>query len=312
MLFNQFDKLRLAFGGASVSGEGGGYGFGSICEADAISLLTLAFERGIRVFDSAPIYGFGLSEKRIGKAFKNIRENVFLISKSGVSWHSSRRVNMTNDPQVTQNMLEQSLRDFACDYIDLYMIHWPDPRVDIRRAVEVLERARLKGQIKHIGLCNTNLEDLDKASEISKVEVVQSEYNLLNRKFEDFLPVLKTRQIECMTWGTLDKGIISGSVGRDRKYEKEDCRSSAPWWKKDDVLKKVIAMEKVLNHLQQHGHNGLELAMAHHQRQKGLGLALVGVRNPEQLESLLNAYATCLADDLYQECLDILAKNLPA
>ena len=86
-------------------------------------MLGLAFDLGIRLYDTAPIYGFGLSEQRLGNYFKHKREDVFFISKSGVDWHDSKRVNMTNDPAVTQKMLENSLRDLQSDYIDLYMIH---------------------------------------------------------------------------------------------------------------------------------------------------------------------------------------------
>jgi len=83
---------------------------------------------------------------------------------------------MTNDPVVAQKMLEQSLRDLQSDYIDLYMVHWPDTRVDIRKTLEVYAKAKHQGKIKHIGLCNTNIDELEKAREIEKVEVVQSQF----------------------------------------------------------------------------------------------------------------------------------------
>jgi len=166
LLLNSISKIPLAFGGAAISGEGGGYGFGDINENDSIELLNSAYDKGIRIFDTAPIYGFGLSEVRMGKAFKQTRDKVFIVSKSGVTWGENKRVDMTNDPVVTTKMLEQSLRDLQSDYIDLYMIHWPDTRVDIRRPLEVLAKAKHQGKIKHIGLCNTNIADLEKGSEI--------------------------------------------------------------------------------------------------------------------------------------------------
>ena len=124
-LLKRLSKLPLAFGGAAISGEGGGYGFGDISESAAIDLLKEAYDLGFTIFDTAPIYGFSLSEKRMGKAFKSMRDKVFIVSKSGVTWNESKRVDMTNDPKVARLMLEQSLRDLESDYIDLYMIHWP-------------------------------------------------------------------------------------------------------------------------------------------------------------------------------------------
>ena len=183
---------------------------------------------GVRLFDSAPIYGFGLSERRMGEAFKKMREEVFLCSKSGVTWSSSKRVDMTNDPQVTQRMLEQTLRDFQSDYVDLYMIHWPDPRVDIRRPMEVLAKAKEQTKIRHIGLCNTTPEDLLKAQEIEEIEVVQSQFNLFEDSLKkDFLPELKKQGISFMSWGTLDKGILTGRVHEKRQYDRCDARSWA-------------------------------------------------------------------------------------
>ncbi|MEX0799153.1 MAG: aldo/keto reductase, partial [Bacteriovoracaceae bacterium] len=78
---------RLGFGGAAVSGEGMGYGFGDISEAEAGKLLLSSWEAGINLYDFAPVYGFNLAEKRAGEAFKRMREKVFFISKSGVDWH---------------------------------------------------------------------------------------------------------------------------------------------------------------------------------------------------------------------------------
>src|SRR5690606_31267478 len=211
-------------------GSGAGYGFGEVSEKEAIDLLHFALDKGVNLFDNAPIYGFSLSEKRMGKAFKNCREKVILTSKSGVSWHDSGRVNMTNDAAVTEKMLEQSLRDFNTDYIDLYMIHWPDERHDIRYAMEVLARAKASGKIKFIGLCNTTREDYWKAMEVSKIDFFQAEHNLFHQDFyQEFEPELNMSGF--MGWGSFDKGILTGRVYKGRTYDKVDARSWAPWWK---------------------------------------------------------------------------------
>lgn len=291
-LLKTLGPLQLAFGGAAISGEGGGYGFGDISESDAIDLLHLAYEGGIRIFDTAPIYGFGLSEIRMGKAFKNMREKVFIVSKSGVTWHENKRVDMTNDPKVTEKMIEQSLRDLGTDYIDLYMIHWPDSKVDIRRSMEVISRAKQQGKIKHIGLCNTNVADLNKAFEIDRVEVAQSEFNLFTNKYvrEELFPYLNEKKISFMSWGTLDKGILTGRVVEQRKnYDRSDCRSWAPWWKDTDNSKKFEAMNSLWPILDKNNHTGLEIALAYNLSFPELSVAICGAKNREQLQSLLKA-----------------------
>lgn len=289
-LLKTISDVPLAFGGAAISGEGGGYGFGNISENEAIDLLKLSFDKGFRIFDTAPIYGFGLSELRIGKAFKEMRDKVFIVSKSGVTWHENKRVDMTNDPRVTTKMLEQSLRDLNSDYIDLYMIHWPDARVDIRKPLEVLAKAKAQGKIKHIGLCNTNLDDLEKAAEIDRIEAVQSEFNFFQNTLKDSIfPYLKTHNISFMSWGTLDKGILTGRVNEARKFEASDCRSWAPWWKNADNKSKFQAMNKIMPLFEKYNLSGLELAIGHNLNFPEVSVALCGARNKEQLDSIFKA-----------------------
>lgn len=303
-LLKAITSLPIAFGGAAISGEGGGYGFGEISENDSIDLLLEAVEGGIKIFDTAPIYGFGTSEIRMGKAFKNIREKVFLVSKCGVTWHENKRVDMNNDPKISQKMLEQSLRDLNTDFIDLYMVHWPDARVDIRKTMEVLSKAKHEGKIKHIGLCNTNLDELNKAFEIDRVEVVQSEFNLFTHNFvrEQLFPYLTEKSISFMSWGTLDKGIITGRVDEKRKtYDKSDCRSWAPWWKDADNSAKFEAMKKLWPVLDKNHHTGLELALAYNLSYSELSVAICGAKSSDQLQSLLKSVRNLPKNEELQE-----------
>jgi aryl-alcohol dehydrogenase-like predicted oxidoreductase len=309
-LLKTVSKIPLAFGGAAISGEGGGYGFGDISEADSTDLLHFAYESGLRIFDTAPIYGFGLSEKRIGKAFKLMREKVFLVSKSGVTWGDNKRVDMTNDPTVTAKMLEQSLRDLETDYIDLYMIHWPDARVDIRRPLEVLAKAKGQGKIKYIGLCNTNIFDLEKAAEIERIEVVQSEFNFFqNSAQSEIFPYLKEHNISFMSWGTLDKGILTSRVDEVRKFEESDCRSWAPWWKMSENKPKFETMKKILPILEKHQKSGLELAIGHNLSFPEVSVAICGAKNKGQLSSLMKALDNLPTKELLSEVGELAKLN---
>src|SRR5690606_10242245 len=98
---------RITFGGASLSGEGGGYGLGAMSEEQAEKLIKSAFDMGLKLFDTAPIYGFGLSEKRLGKY---LPKDAMVLTKSGVDWHETKRINMTNSPVNTERMFHESLK----------------------------------------------------------------------------------------------------------------------------------------------------------------------------------------------------------
>ena len=297
----------LIFGGAALSGEEGGYGFGKISNQDAVALLHAAYERGIRLYDSAPIYGFGESEKRMGKAFQN-REDVFLISKSGVTWNESRRVDMSNEPRLARAMLEQSLRNFRRDIIDLYMVHWPDARVDIRQTLEFFMKAKEEGKIRHIGLCNTSPEELQKAREVAPIEYIQSEFHLFFQEPPEIFSHLENAVF--MSWGTLDKGILTKRVSRQRElskdYDSSDCRRKAPWWKQSEVLEKLDRLEPLWAFLQEKGHTPLELALGHNLSWIECSHVLVGMKNCEQLDQVLSALEKLPTQEIISEARKIV------
>lgn len=283
------DISAISFGGAAISGEGKGYGFGSITSDDSVKLLHSAIDLGINCFDTAPIYGFGESEKRMGKAFQDRRDKVFLVSKSGISWHENKRVDMNNDPIIAQRMIDQSLIDLRTDYIDLYMVHWPDKKHDIRSTLEVFKKAWEQGKIKYIGLCNTNLDELDKAREVASIDVIQSEYNYLMRQNEELFPYINQHKTGFMSWGTLEKGILTGRVGKDKKYDENDCRRSAPWWKKDEVLRKIEIVEKISTYIKDKEYDLLSFALGFNLSKKEVTTAMCGARNIDQLQGLVKA-----------------------
>lgn len=286
-LFQQFSPQRIGFGAASLSGEGGGYGFGSMSEADGISLVHNAIERGVRVFDTAPIYGFGRSEEILGKALKKCRENVLIVSKAGVDWHSNRRVNMSNVPEVVERMFLESLERLKTNYIDLYMLHWPDNSVDVRDSLKPLIKFQQLGQLKHIGLSNTHREDLLKALELTEVAAVQAEYNMFNSQaFEGFEDILREHNIAVMSWGTFDKGILSGTVTKERRFEACDARSWAPWWKAKDPQAKIAKAEEFAKNFQAESLSLKQGALKFVLDNPLIDVALIGFKSIDQLDIL--------------------------
>ncbi len=305
------DVSVIGFGAGSISGEGGGYGFGSITETQAISLVRQAYDLGINLFDTAPIYGHGLSEQRLGKALAEIREKVLIVSKCGVSWNAKRKPFMSNDPDLCVKMLEQTLRDLNTDYVDLYMVHWPDPKVDIRVPLEALKPKVESGAIRALGLCNTSVADLEKAKEVTIISAVQNEYNLFNRSVEEsLLPYLTEHNIGFMGYGTLDKGILSGTVTPDRKYESCDSRSRAPWWIHADHTPKFRAMTKIGKLLDAAGCSKLNLAVGFVLSRPEVSTALIGVRSEEQLHRAIAAAESSIREDLIEEAKAIIAEEL--
>ena len=290
----------IGFGGAAVSGEGGGYGFGVMSETDAEILLKEAWDAGINLFDTAPIYGFGLSEERMGKY---LPKDAFIVTKGGVDWHSTKRVNMSNDPKIMEKMLLESLKRLKREYIDLYMIHWPDPRVDIRRPMEVLRKFQEKSVINHVGLCNTNLDEISKAREIGPIASIQSELNALNRKAFDDLGE-EWKKYFTMSWGTFDKGILSGRVVSGRTYDASDARSWAPWWNKKEVALKIERVQKLKVILDDYHISLTQFCLHFNLNLYGISSSLVGIKTSRDLLQMTLNLQQNIPSEIMEEILN--------
>ena len=273
----------IGFGGAAISGEGGGYGFGDMSETEAQTLLAHSWELGINLYDTAPIYGFGLSEERLGKY---LPKDAIIVSKGGVDWHSTRRVNMTNDPKVIEKMFLESLKRLKREYIDVYMIHWPDKNVDIRRPLEILRKYQEKSVISQIGLCNTNLDDLTKARDVAPITCLQSELNVLNTKAFDDLEE-EWKKYFSMSWGTLDKGILSGRVTEKRKFDQSDARSWAPWWNKKEVAIKIEKVKRLENILSDYKISLTQYCLHFNLNLYGLSSCLIGSKTQQDMDDMV-------------------------
>lgn len=286
-------KIPMGFGGAAISGEGGGYGFGTVSEADAEKLLLTAWDMGIRLFDTAPIYGFGLSEQRMGKY---LPQDAYIVTKGGVDWHPNMRVNMSNAPQIIEKMIEESLKRLNRP-ISMYMIHWPDLKVDIRESLSVVKKYQDRGDIKDIGLCNTHKEDLQRAEEICTIKGLQSEVNLFNHENLNFIE----KKYLTMSWGSLDKGILSDRVKAERKFESHDARAWAPWWNKKEVEQKIQRVEKLKKILVDH-----HIALTHFALQfivnyKGIDFALIGSKTIDDLKQSIKLVNSSLDKDVLEK-----------
>ena len=273
----------IGFGGAAISGEGGGYGFGDMSETEAQTLLSHSWELGINLYDTAPIYGFGLSEERLGKY---LPKDAIIVSKGGVDWHSTRRVNMTNDPKVIEKMFLESLKRLKREYIDVYMIHWPDKNVDIRRPLEILRKYQEKSVISQIGLCNTNLDDLTKARDVAPISCLQSELNVLNTKAFDDLEE-EWKKYFSMSWGTLDKGILSGRVTEKRKFDQSDARSWAPWWNKKEVAIKIEKVKRLETILSDYKISLTQYCLHFNLNLYGLSSCLIGSKTQQDMDDMV-------------------------
>lgn len=299
----------VGFGGGAVSGEGGGYGFGAISESQATEVLQAAYERGIRLFDTAPIYGFGLSEERMGLALAGnsaVRKNIVLVSKLGVTWDKDRKVTVDNSPECVRRMLEESLTRLKTNYLDVYMIHWPDPKTPVEKTMEALVKAKEEGLIRCIGASNFDTELLGRAQSVGAIDVLQSRFCALDETPKNTLfEACRTQGIGFMSYGTLAKGILAGTVKPGRAYDVSDFRGrgSQVQQQYEAVAKNV---ERFFGLARDLSMSPSQLAAAWVLSHPEVSVALCGSKSVAQVEEVCQAASVDFSAEVKKE-LDLLA-----
>src|SRR6202790_4937153 len=126
---------RVAIGTWAI----GGWMWGGTDEAESIATIRAAFEHGINIVDTAPVYGFGRSEEIVGRAIAEgrLRSEVLIATKAGLQWDGERVSRNASRARILREV-EDSLRRLRTDYIDIYQVHWPDPLVTIEETAEAM------------------------------------------------------------------------------------------------------------------------------------------------------------------------------
>ena len=153
----------------------GGNVWGDQDDADSISAVHASLDAGINFFDTAEGYGAGKSEEVLGEALKGRRDQAVIVTKVGDS-HLS--------PDDVRNSCENSLSRLGTDYIDLYLIHWPNHEIPITDTMGALQGLVDEGKVRALGVCNFGVQDLSDLLEVGHIEVNQLPYSLLWRPIE--------------------------------------------------------------------------------------------------------------------------------
>ncbi|HYE68714.1 MAG TPA: aldo/keto reductase [Anaerovoracaceae bacterium] len=211
-------------------------------ETTSKEIIHAAIDMGVNFFDVAPVYGWGLSETILGKALKDGRRNKVLIaSKGGLLW---------NEEHVTTNNLsrasllkevDNSLRRLQTDYIDIYQLHWPDPKVPLEETAEALQLMKESGKIRYVGLSNFDQNDVEEMMKMISVDCQQSLYNMLERNpvsyhgiplsyltEEEVLPTVRKYGQAFLPYSPFFQGLLAGRFLNGIDITSHDIRNANP------------------------------------------------------------------------------------
>ena len=300
----------------------GGWLWGSSERNDADGAIGAAVEAGINCIDTAPVYGFGLSEQLVGNAIKNNRSNLIIATKCGLVWDDRPggtdffdTKNNSGEPVTIRRNLrkesiltecDESLRRLGIDVIDLYQCHWPDPDTPIDYTIEALLILKDKGKIREFGISNFSPAQIQELIERGITPASnQPKYSLLSREIEaDVLPFCRKNNIGCIAYSPMEMGLLTGKITNETEFPENDTRRNRPWFQPENRKPALAALEQIKPIAEKHNITPAQLSIAWARNQPGITAAIVGCRNKKQAQS--NAEAATI--NLPQEDLEKIRK----
>lgn len=246
----------------------------------ARSVLDEAVDHGINYFDTADLYDKGTNEELIGKVLKEKRQDLIIATKAGNKWQGED--SWIWDPSKTHimNAVKQSLRRLQLDYIDLYQLHGGTMEDDAEETIEAFDTLKKEGIIREYGISSIRPTVIERFLSNSHAVSVMMQYNLLDRRPEEYFSMITEKGASVVTRGTLAKGLLTNeSVERAKKSNGFVCYSPS------ELQQTVQALSKETNDLHAY-------ALAFVLKEPAVASALIGSRTPQQLRESLRAYDT--------------------
>ncbi len=281
-------SVTLGKGGPKVSEIGlgmwqaGGTAWGAdVTDEGCLAAMRRAHELGVTLIDTAEGYGAGHSEEVVGRAVQEIgRDNVVVATKVAGS-------HLRED--LVERACDASLKRLGLHEIDVYQVHWPDPwdQAPLRRTMKALERLHAAGKIRHIGVSNFAVRDLEEArSALSRTDIVENQiyWSLLHRTVEEEVaPYCAKEGIGVLAWSPLDKGLVTGKYVPGKQPQDEVRKGGKNF--RDGNLAEIAKLVAVLKDVgAKHGKTAGQVALNWLMRQPGTVVPIPGAKRLEQAE----------------------------
>ncbi len=283
----------------SIIGYGGwpmGRGqYGSLDDEEAIKAARAAYEGGVTLFDTAAIYGWGYGEQLMGRAIKDFRKDIVLVTKGAREWQRDNpdRTAATvadSDPVKLRKSIDESLQRLQTDYIDLFLIHWPDHTRPHSEPMEVLEEAKKAGKIRHSGVSNHSVAMMEECLQTSPIVTNQIGYHIFDRRPEaDVMPFVESHGMGIMAYGSLAHGLLTGTWNIDESFGDDDWRHRGDnfgiqSWGAENLAKNIAVVDQLKTIAGDHGLTVAQLAIAWVIKNTVVSVALVGAKTPQEMK----------------------------
>lgn len=317
MRYKQFGKTGLELSEIALGTWAlGGKDMGPVDENDAIAAIHAMIDNGVNFIDTAPTYGKGASEEIVGKALKNRRDEVTLLTKCGIRWDEgpkdfSKGATRDSSHDSIMKQIDDSLARLQTDRIDIYLIHWPDVNTPLEETADTLKELKKAGKIRFTGISNFEPDQLEKLYSLGVLDVVQYPYSMVNRSREALLKEYHDKGVATMGYGSLGAGILTGSFREVPHFDEHDARNGFYDFFKEPKFSQVMKLLETLDAIAAEHDVPVAQVSINWTTQNGIvDSSLTGVRNASEAEINTAAMNWSLSDDEIQRINAAIEENI--
>ena len=297
-----------------------GGGYGSIEETEFIKAINRALDLGINSFDTAEAYGFGASEKSLAKALGGRRKEAIITTKFGVGYPDAAPSYRDSSRKRLMESIEKSLKALNTDYVDVYLIHWPDRAIPFEEPMRALDDLVKQGKVRAVGLSNFKLDEIKTCAKTRPIDVVQYCWNMFDRRMQsEIFPYCRENNIGVMAYGSLAYGMLTGTFNEEMTFDKGDWRAKRGQllninlfqhlFDADHFLKNLRAVEELKAMAKRYGKSLPQFALRWTTSNPVVSTALVGCRNPKEVDDNVGALGWSISEADMKEIDAIFARH---
>ncbi len=294
-----FKVSRIAFGSWAIVG---GFNWGPQDEKDSLEAIRTAFDEGINFFDTAEGYGNGESEELLAKAIGQHRKETIIATKISPGDFAYKDA---------KEACERRLKAMHSDYIDILQLHWPNPEVPIEDTIKALDELKEEGKIRHYGVSNFGVNDLNEfLSHSTTVVSNQLPYNLIWRAIEfEILPLCVKNNIPVLCYSPIQQGLLAGKftsaeeVPDDRARTRHFSHTRSQARHQDEGCEDLTfeTLGKIKKIAEKAEIPMSDLSLAWLLAQEGVGAVIAGGRNARQAKRNVKAADVSLDEAIITE-----------
>jgi aryl-alcohol dehydrogenase-like predicted oxidoreductase len=295
--------LRITPIGIGAWAIGGGkweFGWGAQDDSESIAAIHAGLDHGMNWIDTAAAYGLGHSETVVGRAVQGLRARPYIFTKCSLVWDESGKISHNLQASSIRREAEASLKRLKVDMIDLYQIHWPawsgGPESaspgSIEEAVGALAKLKAEGKIRHIGVSNFNVQQMQRALQVAPIASLQPPYSLLAMDVESsILPFALEHRIGVVVYSPMASGLLSGAMTRERiaALPEDDWRKNSPNFQEPLLSRNLRLVERLRSIGQRYNATPGEVAIAWTLLNPAVTGAIVGIRSAHQANGIAGA-----------------------